>query len=142
MEKAVLHERKLKRTLRRGDIYYADLDRIEKARGSEQAGRRPVLVIQNDIGNRYAPTTIVAVLTSKRKRNLPTHVRIPAFSGLDCKSTVCLEQIRTIDKSRLEKYCGNVGADAMREVGKAIAVSLGTERGTSEPLSDCSHSKI
>lgn len=128
MEKAALQNKKSNRVLKRGDVYYADLGRIEKARGSEQAGRRPVLVIQNDIGNRYAPTTIVAVLTSRQKRCLPTHVSLPAFSGLGRKSTVCLEQIKTIDKSRLGRYCGNIGADAMQEVGKALAVSLGTER--------------
>lgn len=113
-----------KGTLRRGDIYYADLSGIEQPRGSEQTGRRPVLVIQNDKGNQYAPTTIVAVLTSRRKRYLPTHVKLRGFTGLKRISTVCLEQIKTIDKSRLEEYRGNIGAEAMKEIEKAIAVSL------------------
>ncbi|MCM1254480.1 MAG: type II toxin-antitoxin system PemK/MazF family toxin [Clostridium sp.] len=119
--------KKGKRTIRRGDIYYADLNRAEETRGSEQRGKRPVLVIQNDIGNQYAPTTIVAVLTSRKKKYLPTHVLLPDFAGLKGNSTVCLEQIKTIDKSRLEEYRGNVGAQTMKEVEKAIAVSLGTD---------------
>lgn len=122
-----MKKKKAERTLRRGDIYYADLNGLEKARGSEQRGRRPVLVIQNDIGNQYAPTTIVAVMTSKQKKYLPTHVPIRGFAGLKKASTVCLEQIKTIDKSRLEEYRGNIGTEAMKEVEKAIAVSLGTD---------------
>lgn len=121
-----MKKQKEKRTIRRGDIYYADLSRTEKTRGSEQHGRRPVLIIQNDIGNQYAPTTIVAILTSQKKKYLPTHVALPNFAGLSKSSTVCLEQIKTIDKSRLEEYRGNVGAQTMKEVEKAIAVSLGT----------------
>lgn len=115
------------RALRRGDIYYADLGGAAKTRGSEQCGRRPVLVIQNDIGNRYAPTTIVAILTSQKKKYLPTHVALPDFAGLAKSSTVCLEQIKTIDKSRLEEYRGNVGMETMKEIEKAIAISLGTD---------------
>lgn len=122
-----MKKKKTERALRRGDIYYADLNGLEKARGSEQRGRRPVLVIQNDIGNQHAPTTIIAVMTSKRKKYLPTHVAIPGFAGLKRTSTVCLEQIKTIDKSRLEEYRGNIGAETMKEVEKAIAVSLGTD---------------
>lgn len=116
-----------KEALRRGDIYYADLSGLEHSRGSEQTGRRPVLIIQNDIANRHAPTTIVAVLTTRHKRYLPTHVLLRNFTGLDKRSTVCLEQIKTIDKSRLEEYKGNIGTDAMKEIEKAIAVSLGTD---------------
>ena len=113
-------------SLRRGDIYYADLNGLEHARGSEQIGRRPVLIIQNDIANYYAPTTIIAILTTKHKRHLPTHVMLRNFTGLSRPSTVCLEQIKTIDKSRLTEYKGNIGSDAMKEIDKAIAVSLGT----------------
>lgn len=115
------------RALKRGDIYYADLSGLEKTRGSEQRGRRPVLVIQNDIGNQYAPTTIVAILTSRKKKYLPTHVALHNFAGLTQSSTVCLEQIKTIDKSRLEEYRGNVGVETMKEIEKAIAISLGTD---------------
>ena len=114
------------RVLRRGDIYFADLGGAAKTRGSEQRGRRPVLVIQNDIGNQYAPTTIVAILTSQKKKYLPTHVALSNFAGLAKSSTVCLEQIKTIDKSRLEEYRGNVGLETMKEIEKAIAISLGT----------------
>ncbi len=112
--------------LQRGDIFYADLNGIEQSCGSEQKGRRPVLIIQNNIGNRYSPTTIVAVMTTKRKKPLPTHVKIRGVTGLKCTGTVCLEQIKTIDKSRLEDYLGNVGAKTMQKIEKAIAVSLGT----------------
>lgn len=119
-----VHEKEI---LQRGDIYYADLNGLEHSRGSEQTGRRPVLIIQNDIANQYAPTTIVAILTSKRKRRLPTHVLLRNFTGLNRRSTVCLEQIKTIDKSRLEEYKGNIGPEAMKEIERAIAVSLGTD---------------
>lgn len=121
-----MKKKTLKRTLRRGDIYYADLSGLEKTRGSEQHGRRPVLIIQNDIGNQYAPTTIVAILTSKKKKYLPTHVAISGVRGLKKDSIVCLEQIKTIDKSRLEEYKGSVGTEIMKEIEKALAVSLGT----------------
>ena len=83
-------------------------------------------MIQNDIGNQYAPTTIVAILTSQKKKYLPTHVVLSNFAGLTKSSTVCLEQIKTIDKSRLEEYRGNVGVETMKEIERAIAVSLGT----------------
>ncbi len=114
--------------LQRGDIYYANLDGIEQSCGSEQRGRRPVLVIQNDIGNQYAPTTIVAVMTTKKKKPLPTHVKIRGVRGLKCSGTVCLEQIKTIDKSRLENYLGNVGTKSMQKIERALAISLGTRK--------------
>lgn len=118
------------RNLKRGDIYYADLSGIEQSVGSEQTGRRPVLVIQNDIGNLYSPTTIIAILTSKVKKDLPTHVVIRNFSGLSEVSAVCLEQIKTIDKSRLQDYRGNIGNEVMKEIEQAISISLGTPKGT------------
>lgn len=118
------------RNLKRGDIYYADLSGIEQSLGSEQTGRRPVLVIQNDIGNLYSPTTIIAILTSKIKKDLPTHVVIRNFSGLSEVSAVCLEQIKTIDKSRLQDYRGNIGNEVMKEIEQAISISLGTPKGT------------
>lgn len=111
--------------VKRGDIFYANLDEIEDAVGSEQTGQRPVMVLQNDIGNRNSPTTIVAILTTKKKKTLPTHIDIPEIEGLHRKSTVCLEQIKTIDKSRLNEYCGNVGDAYMREIEKAILISMG-----------------
>lgn len=94
--------------IKRGEIYYADLSPIV---GSEQGGLRPVLVLQNDMGNRYSPTTIVAAITSREtKSDLPTHVKIDA-DGLKTASTVLLEQIRTIDKSRLGQYVGRTDKD-------------------------------
>ena len=110
---------------KRGDIFYADLCGLEHSQGSEQTGRRPVMIIQNNVGNQYSPTTIVAILTSKKKRNLPTHVEISDFAGLSQTSTACLEQIKTIDKRRLERYCGNIGNEMMQKVEKAMLISLG-----------------
>ena len=89
------------RNVRRGDIYHADLDPVF---GSEQGGYRPVLVIQNNIGNKYSPTVIVAAITSKEKMKLPTHIAIPEIEGLEKDSVVLLEQLRTLDKRRLENY--------------------------------------
>ena len=101
---------------------------LEQSLGSEQTGRRPVLIIQNDVGNLHSPTTIFAILTTKIKRNLPTHVVIRGFAGLSQTSAVCLEQIKTIDKSRLENYCGNIGNAMMQEIEQAIFISLGTRK--------------
>ena len=116
------HEKK--RQIRRGDIYYADL---EPARGSEQGGERPVLVLQNNNGNRYSPTVIVAAITSRiRKPLLPTHVFIGgAVDGLHNNSLVLLEQIRTIDRSRFHDYIGELDAQRMKTVVMALNVSLG-----------------
>lgn len=122
----VLSSNRENRVLRRRDIYFANLCGIEDSIGSEQTGRRPVLIIQNDVGNKYSPTTIVAILTTKIKNNMPTHVVIDNFAGLSQTSVVCLEQIKTIDKSRLENYRGNIGTQLMREIEKAMRVSLGT----------------
>jgi len=114
------------RNFKRGDIYYADLNSSEQPVGCEQMGKRPVLIIQNDIGNFYSPTTIVAILTTKRKKNMPTHVQIS--DGLPMTSIVCLEQIKTIDKSRLGDYVGNIGTEKMKEIESAIFVSLGVKK--------------
>ena len=108
--------------IRRGDIYYADLRPVI---GSEQGGVRPVLVIQNDIGNKHSPTTIVAAITGRKtKAALPTHVKIMA-KGLKTESTVLLEQIRTIDKARLGEYIGRLDSKTLAAVDRAIVVSLG-----------------
>ena len=107
----------------RGDIYYAQLDPVL---GSEQGGTRPVLVIQNDQGNRYGPTLIVAPITSRIKRHhLPTHVEIPQEIGLLKCSIALLEQIRTIDKSRLGTYVGRLEGAAMDGVDTALRISVG-----------------
>lgn len=126
----LLYSKSENRILKRGDIYFADLCGLEQSLGSEQTGRRPVLIIQNDVGNMHSPTTIVAILTTKIKRNLPTHVVIRGFAGLSQTSAVCLEQIKTIDKSRLENYCGNIGDTMMKEIEQAIFISLGTKKDT------------
>jgi len=109
---------------RRGQIYYANLDPIV---GHEQAGRRPVLIIQNDTGNLFSPTTIVAALTTALPpKPYPTEVRIFAkTAGLEQNSSIRLDQIRTIDKRRLERYVGQLEAAIMRQVDEAIKISLG-----------------
>lgn len=101
----------MERKIKRGDIYYADLNPVV---GSEQGGTRPVLIISNDMGNKYSPTVIVAAITSRAysKVRLPTHTQVTDFEGLDKESVVLLEQIRTLDKKRLIKYMGLMPADA------------------------------
>lgn len=110
--------------VRRGDVFYADLSPVI---GSEQGGTRPVLILQNDIGNQYSPTTIVAAITSQiSKAKLPTHVEMKAKeSGLDKNSVVLLEQIRTIDKSRLSEKVTTLNDELMLIVNHAIEISLG-----------------
>ena len=110
--------------IRRGDIYYADLSPVV---GSEQGGMRPVLIIQNDIGNRYSPTVIAAAITSQlTKAKLPTHIDVFADRcGLSKDSVVLLEQIRTIDKRRLKEKMGHLDDAVMARVNEAISVSFG-----------------
>ena len=111
-------------TVKRGDIYYADLSPVV---GSEQGGLRPVLIIQNDIGNRYSPTVIAAAITSRlSKTHLPTHIDIYAEEvGLAKDSVVLLEQVRTLDKRRLREKMGHLTQAQMQEVNTAIAISFG-----------------
>ena len=111
------------RIIKRGDIYYAELNPVI---GSEQGGTRPVLIISNNIGNRYSPTVIIAAITGKvqTKAKLPTHTQVKNFEGLDKDSIVLLEQIRTVDKKRLKQYMGMMPAEAMARVDKALAISL------------------
>ena len=110
--------------VRRGDIYYADLSPVV---GSEQGGLRPVLIVQNDTGNRHSPTVIAAAITSQMgKARLPTHIEAPApHSGLSRDSVILLEQIRTLDKSRLRERMGKLDGATMDRVDGAIAVSMG-----------------
>ena len=118
--------------VRRGDIYYADLSPVV---GSEQGGVRPVLIVQNDIGNRYSPTVIAAAITSQTgKAKLPTHIEVqsepPAGgtrNGLAKNSIILLEQIRTIDKRRLKEKIGHIDDELMLKVNEALAVSFGLE---------------
>ena len=108
----------------RGDIFFADLNPVV---GSEQGGLRPVLILQNDIGNTYSPTTIVAAVTSRIKRaKLPTHVELSgARYRLDRDSVVLLEQVRTIDKQRLREHLAHLDEGAMARVDHALSISLG-----------------
>lgn len=110
--------------VRRGDVYYAELNPVV---GSEQGGTRPVLVIQNDIGNQYSPTTVVAAITSQiQKAKLPTHVEIDSKkAGLERDSVILLEQIRTIDKSRLRQKVAFLDEEIMSKVNHGLEISLG-----------------
>lgn len=110
--------------IKRGDIYYADLSPVV---GSEQGGVRPVLIVQNDVGNKYSPTVIAAAITSQHgKTSLPTHIAIEATnSGLQKDSVVLLEQVRTIDKKRLKEKMGTVDLGSMDRVNNAISISFG-----------------
>lgn len=109
--------------VKRGDIYYADLSPVV---GSEQGGIRPVLIIQNDVGNRYSPTVICAAITSRmNKAKLPTHIEIDARRCQIMKdSVILLEQIRTIDKQRLKDLIGHLDKERMKRVDEAIRISL------------------
>ena len=110
--------------IKRGEIYYADLSPVV---GSEQGGVRPVLIVQNDIGNRHSPTVIAAAITSQQtKAKLPTHISIGAdCCGLAKNSVVLLEQVRTIDKKRLKEKMGSVSKSAMSQIDQAISISFG-----------------
>lgn len=110
--------------VRRGDIYYADLSPVV---GSEQGGVRPVLIVQNDVGNRFSPTVIAAAITSQRtKANLPTHITLQAGdSGLARDSIVLLEQIRTLDKHRLKERMGRLDHSSMDRIDQALSISFG-----------------
>ena len=111
-------------SIKRGDIFYADLSPVV---GSEQGGLRPVLIVQNDVGNKYSPTVIAAAITSRvGKTKLPTHIDIHADRvGLARDSVVLLEQIRTIDKKRLREKMGHLDDSMMNEVNNAIGISFG-----------------
>ncbi len=113
-------------SVRRGDIYYADLSPVV---GSEQGGVRPVLIVQNDTGNRHSPTVIAAAITSQLgKSRLPTHIPLPAEnSTLPKDSIILLEQVRTLDKRRLKEHMGKLTEAQMQQVDGAIAVSFGLE---------------
>lgn len=110
--------------IRRGELYYADLSPVV---GSEQGGVRPVLVVQNDVGNKYSPTIIAAAVTSQiNKARLPTHIELKAVEyGLAKDSVVLLEQIRTIDKKRLKERIGELPKSTMKSVNEALLISLG-----------------
>lgn len=114
-------------SIKRGEIYYADLSPVV---GSEQGGVRPVLIVQNDIGNKHSPTVIAAAITSQReKARLPTHISLDAVScGLSKDSVVLLEQVRTLDKKRLKERMGELDSASMHKVDSALSVSFGLEQ--------------
>ena len=116
--------REMEMNIKRGDIYYADLSPVI---GSEQGGLRPVLIVQNDVGNKYSPTVIAAAITSRMgKTKLPTHIDVVGNQvGLAKDSVILLEQIRTIDKKRLKEKMGHLDDDTMKNVNDAIGVSFG-----------------
>ena len=108
--------------IKRGQIWYCDLSPVV---GSEQGGYRPVLIIQNDVGNRYSPTVIGAIITSRHtKADLPTHIWLNNECGLPKESMVECEQVRTLDKRRLTKYKGEVSAEVMEEIDKGLKISF------------------
>ncbi len=111
--------------VKRGEMYFADLN---EAIGSEQSGVRPVLVIQNDVGNHHSPTVVVAAISGQpKKTGQPTHYLLPPGNGLDMASMVLLEQIRTIDKTRLKEYIGRIDEADRKGIDRCIAVSVGID---------------
>lgn len=112
--------------VKRGDVFYADLSPVV---GSEQGGVRPVLIIQNDIGNKYSPTVIIAAVTSQiNKAKLPTHIEISGDEyGLNKDSVILAEQVRTIDKRRLKEKIGHLDEELMERVNDALEISFGLE---------------
>lgn len=112
-------------SIRRGDVFYADLSPIV---GSEQGGIRPVLILQNNVGNHYSPTVIVCAITGQtEKTELPTHVSIGKHGGLSKKSIALLEQLRTIDRSRLRERISHLGPETMEQIDSALKISVGLD---------------
>jgi mRNA interferase MazF len=111
--------------IKRGDIYYADLNPVL---GSEQGDTRPCLVVQNNIGNKHSPTVVIVPLTSSKKAFLPTHVRIRRTGGLVVDSTALCEQVRTIDRRRLDGYIGQIDSDTQATIDAALATSVGLKK--------------
>lgn len=133
------------RSVKRGDVYYADFGSVEDAVGHEIAKRRPVLIIQNNLGNKKSTTTICLCLSTKCKHGIPYHVHFSDLNIVNRESDICAEQIKTIDQCRLEQYLGNVGSAVMEQVDKALVLSLGikgvdlsdiTELGQSEVVEE------
>lgn len=113
----------MRKAIRRGDLFYADLNPVV---GSEQGGIRPVLVIQNDVGNHFSPTVVAAAITSRKAKNsLPTHILLENVPGLAPTPLLLLEQLRTIDRKRLRGYIGRISKEKMLEVDAALAISIG-----------------
>lgn len=110
--------------IKRGDIFYADLNPVV---GSEQGGIRPVLVVQNNVGNKYSPTLVVLPISAAKKHYLPTHIHIRGSKTLPKDSVILAEQIRTIDRYRLKNYVGSVDFELMEKVEKAMKISIGVD---------------
>ncbi len=110
--------------IKRGDIFYADLDPII---GSEQGGVRSVLVVQNNVGNKYSPTLVVLPISSAKKPHIPTHIRICGSTILPKDSVVLAEQIRTIDRNRLQSYVGSLGLEIIEKINEAMKISIGVD---------------
>ncbi len=109
-------------TVKRGEIYYADLDPVQ---GSEQGGQRPVVILQNNVGNKFSPTTIVASITSQSKKKLPTHVYLDNINcNLQHKSCVLVEQLKTIDKTRLLSFVGELSPNEMKKIEKCLKINF------------------
>lgn len=117
----------MERTIKRGDIYYADLNPVI---GSEQGGTRPVLIISNDTGNKYSPTVIIAAITSRvrTKKKLPTHLYLGQIEGLPANSIVLFEQLRTIDKKRLREHIGMLDSQQILTADNALLISFGLDK--------------
>ena len=113
----------MRKAIRRGDLFYSGLNPVV---GSEQGGIRPVLVIQNDVGNYFSPTVVAAAITSRKAKNsLPTHILLENVPGLAPTSLLLLEQLRTIDRKRLRGYIGRISKEKMLEIDAALAISIG-----------------
>lgn len=121
----IKQEGKYKMVVKRGDVFYADLDPII---GSEQGGVRPVLVVQNNMGNKYSPTVVVLPISLAKKTNMPTHIRIYGTKMLPKDSVIMAEQIRTIDRNRLQNYIDSVDLEIMKKVEIAMKISIGVDR--------------
>ena len=110
------------KAIRRGALFYADLDPVV---GSEQGGTRPILILQNDVGNYFSPTVVAAITSRRDKTHLPTHVLLEDVPGLAPTSLLLLEQIRTVDRRRLRGYIGQISKKKMKEIDAALAISVG-----------------
>lgn len=116
----------MERKIKRGDIYYANLNPVI---GSEQGGTRPVLIVSNDIGNKYSPTVIIAAITSRQtKSKIPTHLSLSDIEGLPADSIVLLEQIRTIDKQRLKEHLTRLNEHDMEAIDSPLLISIGVKK--------------
>jgi len=119
----------MEKSIKRGELYSVNLSPVV---GSEQGDTRPVLVTQNDVGNKFSPTTVIVPITSNlKKKRLPTHVVIPQSCGLDVDSLALVEQIRTIDRIRLGEYIGRIGGKVQEEIDAALAVCVGIDKNRS-----------